>query len=35
VEFLEVVIGIDGVKIKKKKVQRVVDWPIPRSVKNV
>jgi len=35
VEFLEVVIGIDGVKIEKEKVQRVVDWPIPRSVKNV
>jgi len=28
-EFLEVVIGIDGVKMEKEKVQRVVDWPIP------
>jgi len=34
-EFLEVVIGIDGVKMEKEKVQRVVDWPIPRSVKNM
>ena len=25
----------EGVKIKKEKVQRVVDWPVPRNVKDV
>jgi len=33
--FLKVVIGPDGVKIEKEKVQGVVDWPIPRSVKDM
>ena len=28
-------IGPDGVKIEKEKVQKVVDWPVPRSVKDV
>ena len=35
VGFLEVVIGLDGVKIEKEKVQEVVDWLVPRSMKNV
>ena len=35
VGFLEVVIGPDRVNIEKKKVQRVVDWPVPKSVKDV
>jgi len=35
VGFLEVVIGPDGVKMEKEKVQRVVDWLVPRNVKNV
>jgi len=35
VGFLGVMIGLDRVKIEKEKVQRVVDWPVPRSVKNV
>jgi len=29
------VIGPDEVKIEKKKVQGIVDWPVPRSVKDV
>ena len=33
--FLEVIIGPDGVKMEKEKVQEVIDWLIPRSVKNV
>jgi len=32
---LGVVIGPDRVKIKKKKIQGVVDWLVPRSVKDV
>ena len=33
--FLGVVIGEDGVKIEKKKVQEVVEWLVPKSIKNV
>ena len=35
VEFLEVIIGEDGVRIKKEKVQEVVEWPVPKSMKDV
>ena len=35
VGFLGVVIGLDRVKMEKEKVQRVVDWPVPRNVKDV
>jgi len=30
-----VIIGQDRVKIEKKKVQEVVDWLVPRSMKDV
>ena len=33
--FLEVMIGPDRVKIEKKKFQKIVDWLVLRSVKNV
>jgi len=32
---LGVVIELDGVKMEKEKVQGVVKWPIPRSVRNM
>ena len=35
VKFLEVIVGPDRVKIEKEKVQRVVDWLVPRIIKNV
>jgi len=35
VGFLGVVIGEDGVRMEKKKVQEVVEWPVPKSVKNM
>jgi len=35
VEFLEVIIGEDRVRIKKEKVQGVVEWPVPKSMKDV
>ena len=35
VEFLGVVIGEDEVRIEKEKVQGVVEWPVPKSVKDV
>jgi len=35
VGFLGVIIGQDGVRMEKKKVQGVVDWPVPKSVKDL
>ena len=35
VGFLGVVIGSDRVRMEKEKVQEVVDWPVPKSVKDV
>jgi len=35
VEFLGVIIGEDGVRMEKEKVQRVVEWPVPKSVKDI
>ena len=35
VEFLGVVIGPEGIKMEKKKVKRVLDWPTPKGIKDV
>ena len=35
VGFLGVIIGEDGVRMEKEKVQRVIEWPVPKSVKDV
>ena len=35
VEFLGVIIGLDGVRMEKNKVQEVIDWLVPKSVKDV
>ena len=35
VGFLEVVIGLEGIKIEEEKVNDVLDWPIPKYVKDV
>ena len=35
VRFLGVIIGEDGVRMEKKKVQEVIEGLVPRSVKNV
>ena len=35
VEFLGVVIEPDRVKIEKEKVWKIVDWPVPRSIKSI
>jgi len=35
VRFLGVIIGEDGVRIEKEKVQGVIEWPVLRSVKDV
>jgi len=35
VEFLGVVIGLEGIKMEKEKVKGVLEWPTPKSVKDV
>jgi len=35
VGFLGVIIGEDRVRMEKEKVQRVVEWPVPKSMKDV
>ena len=35
IEFLGVVIGLDRVKMEKEKIQKVVDWLVLKSVKDV
>jgi len=35
VGFLGVVIGPDGIKIEEEKVKGILEWPIPKCVKNV
>ena len=35
VGFLEVIIGEDKVRMEKEKVQGVIKWPVPKSVKDV
>ena len=35
VGFLGVIIREDRVRMEKEKVQRVIEWPVPRSVKDV
>jgi len=35
VEFLGVVIGPKGVEMQKKKVEGVLNWPVPRNIKEV
>ena len=35
VEFIGVIIGEDRVRMEKKKIQRVIEWSVPRSVKDM
>jgi len=35
VGFLGVIIGEDGVRMEKEKVQEVIEWSVPKSVKDV
>jgi len=35
VEFLEVVIGPEGIKMEKKKVKGVLEWPMPKCIKDI
>ena len=35
VEFLGVVIGLEGIKMEKRKVKGVLEWPTPKDVKDM
>jgi len=35
VEFLGVIIGEEGVRMEKEKMQGVIEWPVPKSMKDV
>jgi len=35
VGFLEVVIGLEGIKMEGEKVKGILDWPTPKYIKNV
>jgi len=35
VEFLGVVIGLEGIKMEKGKVKGILEWPTPKYVKNI
>ena len=35
VNFLKVVIGLEGIKIKKAKVKAILDWPVSKLVKDI
>ena len=35
VGFLGVVIGLEGIKMEEEKVKGVMEWPIPKCVKDV
>jgi len=35
VGFLEVIIGLDGIKMEKEKIKGVLDWLTSQGVKNI
>ena len=35
IDFLGLIMGAEGIKIQKKKVAGVLEWPRPKMVKNV
>jgi len=35
VEFLGVVIGLKGIKMEEEKVKGVLDWPMPKCIKDI
>ena len=35
VDFLRIVLGPEGIKIEEVKVKAVLDWPVPKSVKDI
>ena len=35
IEFLEVVIGLEKIKIEEEKMKEVLDWPTSKRVKDI
>ncbi len=35
VNFLEIIIRLEGINIKEEKVKLALDWPVPKLVKNI
>jgi len=35
VEFLEVIIGLEGIKMEEEKVKSILDWPTLQGVKDI
>ena len=35
VEDQRIVIKLDGVKIEKQNIQKIVNWPVPRRMNNI
>ena len=35
IRFLEVVIGLEGIKVEEEKAKNVLDWPTPKEVKDI
>ena len=33
--FLRVVIGPEGIKMEEEKVKGILDWPIPKGIKDI
>jgi len=35
IEFLKVVIRLDRIKMEKEKLKVVLDWPVPKPIKEI
>ena len=35
IRFLEVVIGLEGIKVEEEKAKNVLDWPTPKEFKDI
>jgi len=35
IDFLGVVIGLEGIRMEEVKVKVVLDWPVPKLVKDI
>ena len=35
IDFLGVVIGLEGIKMEKENIKVMLDWPVPKSVKEI
>ena len=35
VDFLDFIVGRNGIKINLKKIQKIQEWPVPKNIKNI